>query len=381
MNILILFNYYIDPERGGVERVYSNLTPFFRKQGLGVYAYYYIQTPYDNKHCYNDIFRGTDKKSTSKTHKELKLLVNKWNIQCIICGFPSPVLIKAAEKLSGVMVYHHVHNVPSVLFDTDRLSFFERLNIDNWITVKLSHLYMNIKFSCIFKMVEKNKHKVILLSDSFRSDFKSMFSFPDNLISAIANPFHIDRMFDGVNVEREKILLYVGRLSEKQKNVSSLLRIWKVLQEKLKEYKLVIVGDGPDRNKYENMAETMNLSRLSFVGFQDPSGWYKTSSTLLMTSSYEGFGMVLVEGMQYGCVPFAYNSYVSLSDIIDDGVNGFKIAPFDEKEYVEKLLVFLQSPIDIQKKIRQASIEKAKQFDVNVVGEKWIDLFAQNILI
>lgn len=379
MNILILFDYVIDPERGGVERVYSNLTPFFRKQGLGVYAYYYIQTPYDNKHCYNDIFRGTDKKSTSKTHKELKLLVNKWNIQCIICGFPSPVLMKAAEKLSGVMVYHHVHNVPSVLFDTDRLSFFERLNIDNWITVKLSHLYMNIKFSCIFKMVEKNKHKVILLSDSFRSDFKSMFSFPDNLIYAIANPFHIDRMLDGVNVEREKILLYVGRLSEKQKNVSSLLRIWKVLQEKLKEYKLVIVGDGPDRNKYENMAETMNLSRLSFVGFQDPSCWYKTSSTLLMTSSYEGFPMVLVEAMQYGCVPFAYNSYVSLSDIIDDGVNGFKIAPFDEKEYVEKLLVFLQSPIDIQKKIRQASIEKAKQFDVNVVGEKWIDLFEQTI--
>ena len=379
MNILILFNYYIDPERGGTERVYSNLSPFFRKQGLGVYAYYFIQSSFDNKHCYNDIFRGTDKNSTSKTYKELKLLVNKWSIQCIICSSPSPVLMKVAEKLSGVMVYHHVHNVPSVLFDNDRLRFFERLNIDNWVTVKLSHLYMKIKYSPIFNMVKKNKHKVILLSDSFRSDFKSMFRFPDNLISAIANPFHIDELFDGVNVERGKILLYVGRLSERQKNVSSLLRIWKVVQERLKDYKLVIVGDGPDRKKYEDMAETMNLSRINFVGFQVPSYWYKTSSTLLMTSRYEGFPMVLVEAMQYGCVPFAYNSYLSLSDIIDDGVNGFNITPFDEKEYVEKLLVFLQSPVDIQKKIRQASIEKVKQFDVNVVGEKWIDLFKQSV--
>lgn len=379
MNVLILFDYVIDPTKGGVERVYSNLTPYFRKQGLGVYAYYYIQSPYDNIHCYNDIFRGADKNSTSKTHKELKLLVTQWSIQCIICGFPSPILMKAAEKLSGVMVYHHVHNVPSVLFDTGRLRFFERLNIDNWITVKLSHLYMKQKYSRIFKKVKKNEHKVILLSDSFRSDFKSMFWLPDTLISAIANPFHIDGMFDGVNEEREKLLLYVGRLSEKQKNVSSLLRIWKVLQERLKDYKLVIVGDGPDRSKYENMAETMNLSRINFVGFQDPSYWYKTSSTLLLTSRYEGFGMVLVEAMQYGCVPFAYNSYVSLSDIIDDEENGFKITPFDEKEYTEKLLYFLQSPIENQNTIRKAAIEKAKQFDVNVVGEKWINLFKQTV--
>lgn len=55
-----------------------------------------------------------------------------------------------------------------------------------------------------------------------------------------------------------------------------------------------------------------------------------------MTSDYEGFGMVLTEGMAFGCVPLAFNSFPSLRDIVDEGRDGFIIPPFDIDAYAEQ---------------------------------------------
>lgn len=73
-----------------------------------------------------------------------------------------------------------------------------------------------------------------------------------------------------------------------------------------------------------------------------------------MTSNYEGFSMVLIEAMQYGCVPFVFNSFASLPDIIDDKVNGYVITPFDEGEYVQKIKEFIL----LSKRIKKLSALK-----------------------
>ena len=46
----------------------------------------------------------------------------------------------------------------------------------------------------------------------------------------------------------------------------------------------------------------------------------------MMTSSFEGWGLTLTEAQQYGCVPLAFHSFASLTDIITDKVNGFAIS-------------------------------------------------------
>ena len=95
-----------------------------------------------------------------------------------------------------------------------------------------------------------------------------------------------------------------------------------------------------------------------------------------MTSNYEGFPMVLVEAMQYGCVPFAFNSFGALQDIIDDGINGFRIIPFNEKEYAEKVIQYLSSSSENHNKLQGNAIEKSKTFDINIIGKKWVEIFS-----
>lgn len=371
MNILILFAESINPMIGGVERVYDNLSKFFIKNSISVYAYYRQLSEYDKHSPYSDIFY--DSQSLSKCHHVIKRIVEQKKIDIIICGFPIAELMVAAEK-SGVKVIHHIHNVPSLLFD-NQMGIFERLNIDNFLSRKISHIRMRLKFNKIFKMAEGHNNPIVLLSDSFRSDFLDFQPMRSSNILAIHNPITINDDSKQWQKEREKIILFVGRLSEKQKNVSSLLRIWKNIQNKLYDYELIVLGDGPDRSKYEQMAKDLELERYSFEGFKNPADYYLRSSILLMTSNFEGFGMVLLEAMQHGCVPFAYHSFASLTDVIDNGKNGFIAPAFDEQDYSEKVINFLNANEDYQRQIRKNALLKANSFDVANIGKEWIDLF------
>ena len=133
------------------------------------------------------------------------------------------------------------------------------------------------------------------------------------------------------------------------------------------------MGGGPDQSMYEQMVIDMQLNRVTFYGFQNPEGYYKKSEIFCMTSNYEGFGMVLVEAMQYGCVPFAFNSFASLTDVIDDGENGIIIPTFDEDEYAERIVKFANMSDAQQLTFRRNAVEKSKTFSVENIGKKWIE--------
>lgn len=86
------------------------------------------------------------------------------------------------------------------------------------------------------------------------------------------------------------------------------------------------------------LSERLSLERIEFTGFKDPVPYYKESSIFCMTSNHEGFPMVLTEAMQYGCVPVAFDSFESIHEIIEDGMNGFLVKPFDMDKYADMVL-------------------------------------------
>lgn len=217
--------------------------------------------------------------------------------------------------------------------------------------------------------------KVILLSERFRMDINSFCSLGDDNLKAIPNPIIFDENFDLKANHKDKTILYVGRVTTRQKRFLSLLNIWKKLQYLLPEYNLEIVGGGPEKDYYVDKAKEMNLSRITFHGFQYPEQYYKKAQALCMVSNYEGFGMVLVEAMQYGCVPFAFDSFAALPDIIDDGINGYRIPPFNEEIYVQRIVDFIKKTREEKEKIYNASMSKAKLFSVENISKEWIRLF------
>ena len=85
--------------------------------------------------------------------------------------------------------------------------------------------------------------------------------------------------------------------------------------------------------------------------------------------------MVLIEAMQYGCVPFAFKSFAAVSDVIDDKHDGFLVNPFDEDEYVSRVLRYVNETEEYKDKMRKKSVNKASSFSVDNIAREWIKMF------
>ncbi|MBR4154156.1 MAG: glycosyltransferase [Paludibacteraceae bacterium] len=214
--------------------------------------------------------------------------------------------------------------------------------------------------------------KVMLLSENYMPLFEKVVGFKDEAhkLVAINNPsIQLDRIVR----EKEKRVLWGGRVEFGMKRVDRMMRIWKRVSHKFPDWQLDILGSG-DIDFFRNLTKKYGIQNINFVGFCNPQEYYDRGAILCMTSSTEGWGMVLVEAQSNGVVPIAYNSYASATDIINDGENGFLVKAFDEDEYVKKLSLLIKDEQKRQEMSEQGLV-KIKDFAVDKIAQKWLDLF------
>lgn len=137
------------------------------------------------------------------------------------------------------------------------------------------------------------------------------------------------------------------------------------------QWKLIIVGDGPDKDVLINKAK--DISNIEFKGYQDPREYYEKASIFCMTSIFEGFPMCLTEAMQFGCVPVAFDSFSAVYDIIKPGETGELVKSFDKKEYVGKLIHLIDDET-YRKKLSKNAFQYVKRYDIANILPKWIEL-------
>lgn len=230
-----------------------------------------------------------------------------------------------------------------------------------------------------YSFTHKKSHRVVLLSDQYRKAWTDISGAvpTDEKVITIPNglTFSCTARLEDVK-RKEKRVLVVSRLQEDPKNISATLRIWQILSEDpmLKDWHLDIVGDGIDRIGYERWVNNNRVERVKFYGHTDPLPYYQKAAIFMMTSRSEGWGMTLLEASQMGCVPFAFNSYASLSDILTNGINGVVIPERDEEEYAQKMKELM---LDAKRReeLAVAAIENSLRFEMKNIVRKWHNLF------
>ena len=98
----------------------------------------------------------------------------------------------------------------------------------------------------------------------------------------------------------------MGRIDYNQKRVFRVVDTWAMIEKRFPDWRLTIVGDGPERVSIELLAKRIGLQHVNFEGFQKPHRYYEQASALILTSEYEGFPLVLAECMSFGVVPVVY---------------------------------------------------------------------------
>ena len=125
--------------------------------------------------------------------------------------------------------------------------------------------------------------------------------------------------------EKENIILSVGRLG-KEKNIDFLLKVINKLSRSGKKVRMLIVGEGPQKENLKKMSEKLKLGEIViFAGGCAPEevfNYYKEADLLVFSSCSETQGLVLLEAMAAG-LPVVAVDAGGVSTVVENGKNGF----------------------------------------------------------
>lgn len=251
-------------------------------------------------------------------------------------------------------------------------------------------IYNNMPHYPIFK--NKNTHYLYILHER-QKKFRTKYKHYDALIAinleqkallekhhknVIYIPNFLPKMPDAITNHQQKVVLFLGRFS-KEKGVLRLINIWKKVQEdgKFKDWKLIIVGEGVQKEQIEDKIKALHLSTSIIIKpfTKEVEKEYLSASIYAMTSHKEGFGMVLIESASYALPSVAFDITSGPSDIIENEKSGFLIEDGNLQEFAKKLQLLMRDE-NLRKTMGEnAKIHTKKHFSKELVLQKWQDLF------
>lgn len=329
--------------RGGMETVISNTVTFFNQH---------------TKHNMKIFVLGGSRDETWLQ----KINQNDYNLLCsaeeskfiryLKCIFVAPKNIKKYN--------------PDIILGADEKSvlyaklisqlYLKNVKIGTWIHFSLTSI------NSFYKRILKKADFHLAISEGLKSEYISNGITNLSNIFLVYNP--LDIKHELIKRSKEKVhFIYVGRLIyDGQKRVNDMLDS---LSSVRGDWQLTIIGDGKDKERLMNLADNLGINqRISWLGWKDkPFDCITNASLLLLTSEYEGFGMVLVEAMSRGIPCISTNCPVGPSDIIENGKNGWLYPVRDNKALNVLLNKIMDGSLSLpdQENVRESVIK----FDID----------------
>ncbi|RKS98784.1 glycosyltransferase family 4 protein [Flavobacterium sp. 123] len=177
--------------------------------------------------------------------------------------------------------------------------------------------------------------------------------------------------------QSSKKVIAVGRHAY-EKGFDNLLKIWKKVVEDYPDWVLEIYGKSDEKFELKELAENLNLTEN--IVFHEPvqniNEKYSEASFYLMTSRFEGFGMVLIEAMAAGLPCVAYDCPCGPRNIIDSEKNGFLIQNNNDKDYINAVKTLIE---DKELRIRMGETAKSviSEYNLDEIMQSWNQFFRE----
>ena len=216
-----------------------------------------------------------------------------------------------------------------------------------------------------------NADALIALTDGDANDWREL----NSNVYVIPNIVHLNEN-DTYSDCMSKSVIFVGRLS-KQKNIGGLLDIWEKVYYRNSDWKLHIYGEVGDveNDVYDRLLSASDYGVVVHSPIKDGMiEEYKNHSILVLTSSFEPFGLVIPEAMSCGLPVVSYDSPYGPSSIIKDGVDGYLISQNDQEAFVERLCQ-LMADEQLRIKMGKVAITSSYRYKKKTIMPIWKQLF------
>lgn len=208
------------------------------------------------------------------------------------------------------------------------------------------------------KKALRNVNAVVALTEGDAAEWKKRI----NNVFVIPNVVQLNSAGCICNRESRSII-YIGRDSV-QKDLDSLINMWKIVFQKHPDWNLHIYG------------KTRRFS--SGVVVHEPKSnmddAYINASLLVLTSLYEPFGLVLPEAMSYGMPVVAFDCPYGPAEIITDGVDGYIIKNRNLMEFANRVCQFIED-VNMRVRMGNAGIQSSQRYRAAIIMPQWINLF------
>lgn len=379
MNILI----YPDTlSLGGITTVTEILTEEFKKRGHNV-IWLLLNPIFNDNRDYPDnqevYYLPNSKLHTDENLNYLNNLILKIKPDIIINQWGLFDHVRFIDSISNqsiprISVLHGnpILNYDTLFKDTIRLrnnSIIEHIKRCGRFIIypKLKKQFYNWRLNQL-KLLQNGGSYIVTLSPSYSNIIKNFL--PNyNKITHIYNP----GVYENVEIsEKEKIIIYVGRLVDSVKRITLLLKIWNRVNHNFPEWKFLIIGDGEDRKKIER--EAKKISNVEVLGYQEPKVFYQRASIMLLASTFEGLPMTIIEAMQHGCITIAFDSFPAIHDVISNNKNGLIITNNDIKAF-QSALIRVMTDSNLRLSLSKNALQSVTKFERSKIIDKWESLF------
>lgn len=395
MNILFVTNRNVDPLIGGIERITYALAKGFRAVSHTCYSLY-TQENMRNSST-DDAFEGKYLLPQSEPVPYIAELLLSKQIDIIIAQGSDaqvnnlmPLLRSAVDGVQRGKLLFVFHNMPGfelvqlewgvlchrLMTKSNRKEALKQLGLQ--VLYPLLHKQLAKRLSAKYAIPYQMADKVVLLSNGYIPTYKEIIGVTESdKFVALGNALSFESIDENL-LEKDKTVLLVARLEDRHKRIKSILRIWRKIEQtaRFSDWKLQIVGYGPDADYYASLIQRWNLQNVSLEGFQNPIPYYQKASIFAMTSSLEGWPMTLMEAMQHKVVPMAFDSFAAIHDIVTDGEDGLIIPNNDEDLYSQKLMELMSNDV-MRQSIAENSCKKCQIFSMGNTIQKWHQLFEE----
>lgn len=391
MKIAICNVQEFNPTIGGIERVSVSLAEGLIKEGTEVLFVACRKSPYSKPYTLpaKQMFLPEPSDYSIGNVQALAHILKEEKVDILLNQNSHSELYNRtcfeAKSASGVKLISVLHFSPDMRIKGNRhLVNFRYLSLKENLVNALRDICTRFPLRYITMHDQRRMYrnlylysdKVVLLSNEFKESYIKLSVIKEaSKLMAINNMLSFP--YEKHDYPKKKQILWCGRLLFSQKRPDRILWVWKKVQDKLPDWSLVIVGDGPFSEQMQQLSKQLSLERIEFAGFKNPVPYYKGSSIFCMTSNHEGWGLVLTEAMQYGCVPVAFDSFESIHEIIEDGKNGFLVKPFDTDMYANKILNLANG--SIIEKYRENALASMEKFTPSNIINQWMLLFRWTI--
>lgn len=228
---------------------------------------------------------------------------------------------------------------------------------------KIKYFYRNYQEK---KLIDKYDEFLVLTNED-------RLAWNNDKIKVINNPLAF--ISEKTSNCSNKKVISVGRL-EKQKGFDMLIDIWEKVNKLYPDWILEIYGEGSLRKELQNKIDSLGLTNSLFLKGNEKNiqEKYLNSSIYVMSSRFEGFGMVLIEAMNCGLPIISFGCPCGPKDLIEDGENGYLCKCFDIDEMAERIIYLIKNEekrIEMGKKSRELSFN----YSEDKIMSQWKELF------